>query len=64
MDDTEEMLSDVLAQLKNLKAWAVAKAEGVEQRIAAVGGAPRASVQALIDEIRAEGGVAAEPEAE
>lgn len=60
MDDTEEKLGEILAHLRNTKAWAVAKAEGVADRIAAVGGEPRAAVQDLTDKIRAEGASEAE----
>lgn len=54
MDNVEEVLRDVLAQVKNLKAWALGKAEGVENRIAESGGEPSKNVADLVDRIRAE----------
>lgn len=50
----QETLSRVLDTVTKTKAWAAAKAESVERRIAELGGAPTPAVQDLIDKIRAQ----------
>lgn len=54
MDNPEEVLRDALVQVKNLKAWAAGKADGVERRITELGGEPNKNVRELIAQIRAE----------
>jgi len=48
-----EALTRILATLNKTKAWAIAKAQGVSERITAVGGAVPAELQAVIDDINA-----------
>ncbi|WP_398493380.1 hypothetical protein [Variovorax sp.] len=52
-ETTLDAMKRVLATLNSSKAWALAKAQGVEDRITAVGGAAPAELQAVINDIRA-----------
>jgi hypothetical protein len=51
-----DSLTNVRDTLKRTREWALAKAEGVVERLDALGGEPTAEAAALIDEIRAMAG--------
>ncbi|MBS0453961.1 MAG: hypothetical protein JSS14_21885 [Proteobacteria bacterium] len=53
-DTPLDFVRNATAQLKNQKAWALAKADSVEQRITAVGGDVPAELAEAIGELRQE----------
>lgn len=53
-DTPLELMRSTLLAVTNAKAWALAKADTVESRITAAGGAVPADLQAVLDAIRAQ----------